>query len=66
MRTRWLSPRSLSLHLLLVCWVAGCGLAAWWQIDRALGGNQYSYLYAVEWPVFAIAGVFGWLSLIHI
>jgi hypothetical protein len=61
----WLSPRSLSLHLLLVVWVAGCGLAAWWQVDRALAGNQYSYLYAVEWPAFAVAGIFGWWALLH-
>jgi DNA-binding transcriptional regulator of glucitol operon len=64
-RTRWLSPRSLSLHLLLIVWVLGCALAAWWQVDRALAGNQYSYLYAVEWPVFAIAGIFGWWALLH-
>jgi hypothetical protein len=64
-RTRWLSPRSLSLHLLLVVWVAGCSLAAWWQVGRAIQGNQYSYLYAVEWPVFAIAGIFGWWALLH-
>lgn len=65
MRRRWFSPRSLGLHVLLVCWVVGCSLAAWWQVGRALGGNQYSYLYAVEWPVFAIAGVFGWWALLH-
>jgi len=64
-RTRWLSARSLSLHLLLVVWVAGCVLAAWWQVGRAIQGNQYSYLYAVEWPVFAVAGVFGWWALLH-
>ncbi|HEV3213915.1 MAG TPA: hypothetical protein VGZ03_11025 [Acidimicrobiales bacterium] len=65
MRTRWLSPRSLGLHVLLVTWVVGCSLAAWWQVGRAIGGNQFSYLYAVEWPVFAIAGVFGWWALLH-
>lgn len=65
MRTRWLSPRSLALHLALVVWFVGCSLAAWWQVERALGGNQYSYLYAVEWPVFAFAGIFGWWALLH-
>ena len=64
-RTRWLAPRSLLLHLALVAWVAGCVVATWWQIGRAIGGNEYSYLYAVEWPVFAIAGVFGWWALLH-
>jgi len=51
--------------VLLVVWVVGCGLAAWWQVGRAIGGNQYSYLYAVEWPVFAVAGIFGWWALLH-
>jgi hypothetical protein len=64
-RTRWLSPRSLALHLLLIVWIVGCSLAAWWQVGRAIQGNQYSYLYAVEWPVFAVAGVFGWWALLH-
>jgi hypothetical protein len=64
-RSRWFSLRGLGLHLALVVWVAGCLLAAWWQVHRALGGNEYSYLYAVEWPVFAIAGVFGWWALLH-
>jgi DNA-binding transcriptional regulator of glucitol operon len=64
-RTRWLSPRSLSLHLLLIVWVLGCSLAAWWQVGRAIQGNQYSYLYAIEWPVFAVAGIFGWWALLH-
>lgn len=40
-------------------------VATWWQVGRAVGGNQYSYLYAVEWPVFAVAGVFGWWALLH-
>ncbi len=64
-RVRWLSPRSLVLHLALVVWVVGCVVAAWWQVGRAIQGNQYSYLYAVEWPVFAVAGIFGWWALLH-
>ncbi|HLK44348.1 MAG TPA: hypothetical protein VKT18_00105 [Acidimicrobiales bacterium] len=65
MRARWLSARALGLHLALVAWVGGCSIAAWWQVDRALAGNQYSYLYSIEWPLFAIAGVFGWWALVH-
>jgi len=40
-------------------------VAAWWQITRATDGNGLSYLYAVEWPVFAILGVYFWWMLIH-
>lgn len=65
MRSRWWSPRSLALHVALLAWVAGCLAAAWWQVHRAMAGNEYSYLYAIEWPVFAIAGVFGWWALLH-
>jgi hypothetical protein len=63
---RWLAPRSLALHVGLVAWVAGCSLAAWWQVGRAFQGNQYSYLYAVEWPGFALLGMFVWWRSIHV
>ncbi len=43
----------------------GCGVAAWWQITRATDGNGLSYLYAVEWPIFAILGAYFWWMLIH-
>jgi hypothetical protein len=64
-RARWFSLRSVGLHLALVVWFGGCLLAAWWQVGRALQGNEYSYLYSIEWPLFAIAGVFGWWALVH-
>ena len=54
------------LHLTLLIWVAGCCAAAYWQVTRAADGNALSYLYAVEWPVFAVAGVVGWYALINI
>jgi DNA-binding transcriptional regulator of glucitol operon len=62
---RWLSFRALCLHLAVLTWVAGCAAATWWQVGRAVGGNQFSYLYAVEWPVFAVAGAFCWWALVH-
>ena len=40
-------------------------MAAWWQITRATDGNGLSYLYSVEWPIFAILGVYFWWMLIH-
>jgi hypothetical protein len=42
-----------------------CVLAAWWQVDRAMAGNVLSYLYAVEWPLFAGVAVWVWWHLIH-
>lgn len=60
-----MSPRSLALHLAFVVWFSGCVLATYWQVGRAIQGNLYSYAYAVEWPAFAIAGVFGWWAFLH-
>ncbi|MHB8220600.1 MAG: hypothetical protein ACYDHU_09830 [Acidimicrobiales bacterium] len=65
MRRRWLSKRALTLHLAVVLWFPGCLVAGWWQVTRALGGNALSYLYSVEWPVFAVVGVWAWWMLIH-
>jgi hypothetical protein len=56
----------LLLHGLLVTWLLGCTAAAWWQFGRAASGNSLSYLYSIEWPVFAILGFFGWWSLLHL
>jgi hypothetical protein len=64
-RERWLSRRAVSLHLAILVFVPGCAVAAWWQINRAAGGNQLSYLYSVLWPAFALLGLYFWWMLIH-
>jgi DNA-binding transcriptional regulator of glucitol operon len=64
-RARWLSRRAVTLHLAVVVWVPGCLVAGWWQVTRAMGGNGLSYLYSVEWPVFALVGIWVWWSLVH-
>lgn len=66
MFAKFFSPRSLGLHLALLAWIGACGLAAWWQIGRAVQGNSLSYLYAIEWPVFAVLGVLGWYALLNL
>ena len=55
----------MSLHVGLLIFVPGCALAAWWQVTRAFDGNGLSYLYSVEWPVFALVAVYFWWMLIH-
>lgn len=65
MRRRWFSKRALGLHLVLLIWFPGCVVAGWWQADVAMSGNTLSYLYAVEWPAFAIFGAVVWWNLIH-
>jgi hypothetical protein len=65
MRERWLSKRAVSLHVGLLLFVPGCAVAAWWQVTRAFDGNGLSYLYSVEWPVFALVAIYFWWMLIH-
>lgn len=65
MNSRWFSPRALLIHAACLLWFGGCIAAGWWQIGRAVDGNSLSYVYVVEWPVFAVAGVVGWWALLH-
>ena len=62
---RWWSRRALLLHLEVLVVVAGCLAAAWWQATSALAGNSLSWVYTIEWPIFAIIAVVGWWLLIH-
>lgn len=63
-KRRWFSRRAIVFHLLVLVIVPGCLIAGWWQVHRAMQGNMLSYGYSVEWPIFAIAAVFGWWQLI--
>jgi hypothetical protein len=62
---RWFSRRAILFHLALLIWFPGCLLAMWWQVTVALAGNALGWLYAIEWPVFALAGVIGWWQVLH-
>ena len=66
MKSKYLSRRALGLHLAVVLWIAMCLTAAWWQVGRAIDGSSLSYLYAIEWPAFAVLGVLGWFALLNI
>jgi hypothetical protein len=55
----------VALSVVLVIWVLGCLAAGWWQATRAMDGNALSYLYAIEWPIFAVAGVVIWWLVLH-
>ena len=64
-KEKYWSKRGIGLHLALVAWLALCVAAAYWQVGRALQGNSLSFLYAIEWPCFAVLGVFGWWALLN-
>jgi hypothetical protein len=61
----WWSGRALRLHLTLAVMLAGFALLFRWQLHRALGGNELSWAYTVEWPIFAFYAVFMWWKLLH-
>ena len=65
LRARWFSRRALLLHLEVMIVAPACALAGWWQATRALDGNGPSWVYSVEWPVFAIIAIVAWWHLIH-
>jgi len=62
---RFLSPRWLALHLLMVAAFGVCLFMAWWQLTRAQGGNALSWGYTFEWPVFGVFAVVFWIRLIR-
>ena len=62
---RWMSRRALLLHVEVLIVAPGCVVAGWWQATRALAGNGLSWVYSVEWPLFALLAVWGWWHLIH-
>lgn len=55
----------MGLHVALICWIALCLAAAWWQVGRAVQGNALSYLYSIEWPVIGLLGVLAWYSMLN-
>jgi hypothetical protein len=62
---RWallLRPRWLAWHSIV--WVATVGMffLGDWQLHRAESGNELSWAYTFEWPLFAIFTVFFWIK----
>lgn len=43
--------------------VPGCLAAGWFELTRALGGNELSWVYVFEWPFFAAFAVRLWWRL---
>jgi hypothetical protein len=62
-RPRWtilLRPRWLAWHVFAVLAAVGMLWLGDWQLRRAEGGNELSWAYTFEWPLFAIFGVYFW------
>lgn len=64
-RIAWWSAPSLRLHGTLVLGLAGCAVASVIEWGRALAGHSIAWVYAFEWPLFAVAGTWVWWRLLH-
>ena len=64
-RPRWLfllRPKWLCWHLFAVLATAGMLYLGDWQLRRALSGNELSWAYTFEWPIFAVCGIVFWVK----
>ena len=62
-RPRWailLRPRWLAWHASAVLATTGMLWLGDWQLHRAESGNELSWAYTCEWPLFAIFGGYFW------
>lgn len=58
---RFLSPRWLVRHAVVIALVVTFLSLAWWQVSRARSGNTLSVAYAAEWPLFALFVIGMWV-----
>jgi len=55
----------VKLHIPFVVAVSWCLFAGWFELTRALAGREVAWVYAVEWPLFAILGTGIWWQQLH-
>jgi hypothetical protein len=55
----------MRLHVTLAGAVALCAAACWFEARRALGGNELSWAYVFEWPLFAAFAGYVWWQILH-
>ncbi len=60
------SLRSLRFHVPLLLGVAVCIYAGWFELTRARHGHTIAWVYAFEWPGFAVVGTYiWWRTIVH-
>jgi len=62
---RFFTPGWLGLHALAITLFVTFLWFGWWQLSRAQEGNDRSWAYVFEWPVFAIFVVVMWIKMIR-
>jgi hypothetical protein len=56
---------AVKLHLTLALGLTVCIGAFIIEVFRAAGGNELSWCYVFEWPIFATFAVYMWWNLLH-
>lgn len=64
-RPSWTSGAALRLHAALLGGLALAGTATWLEWTRARAGHAVAWVYAFEWPLFALLGTYLWWRLLH-
>jgi hypothetical protein len=67
-RPRWwsvLRPTWLAWHAFAVLAAAGMLWLGDWQLHRAEAGNELSWAYTFEWPLFAVLGAVFWVKTVR-
>jgi hypothetical protein len=67
-RSRWrclLRPKWLAWHAFAVLAAAGMLWLGDWQLHRAEAGNELSWAYTFEWPLFAVLGAVFWVKTLR-
>jgi hypothetical protein len=65
---RWtllLRPRWIAWHSIVILSSIGMFFLGDWQLHRAESGNQLSWAYTFEWPLFAAFTIFFWIKSLH-
>jgi hypothetical protein len=67
-RAGWLvvlRPRWLAWHAFALVAFVGMLYLGLWQLRRAESGNELSWAYTFEWPLFAVAGAYFWVKTLR-
>lgn len=66
-RSRRIDPWSvaaLRYHVPLLIGIVVCVAAGWFELSRAREGHTVAWVYAVEWPGFAVTGIVIWWRIL--
>ncbi|MGH8891373.1 MAG: hypothetical protein ACRDV3_16625 [Acidothermaceae bacterium] len=61
----WLSSNVVRFHLPMLIGAPGAFAAGWFELTRALGGREIAWVYAFEWPLYGVAGLYMWWRMWH-